>query len=63
MLFYFIVFTIIGFLVPIVSKGESDSIITIIVIAIMWGIASGPIWGLAALGEMILGFFLSRIIR
>ena len=63
MLFYFIVFTIVGFIISSVSKEESSAIGLIIIIAIGWGIATAPIWGLASLGEMALGYFIARMMR
>ncbi len=63
MLFYFIIFTIIGFIIAAISKEESSAIGLIIVIAIGWGIFSAPIWGLASLREMSLRYFLTTKIR
>ena len=63
MLFYFIVFTIVGFIISSVNKEENVAIGLIIIIAIVWGIATAPIWGLASLGEMALGYFIARMVR
>jgi hypothetical protein len=63
MLFYFIVFTIVGFVISSVAKDESTTIVLILIIAIVWGITTAPIWGLASLGEMALGYFLTKILK
>lgn len=63
MLFYFIVFTIVGFIIASTAQEESNAIGLIIIIAIGWGIAYAPIWGLASLGEMSLGYFIARMVK
>lgn len=64
MLFYFIVFTIIGIIIDKTNNdNEGRAIVIIIIIAIIWGIFYAPIWGLVSLGEMALGYFISRLIR
>jgi len=61
MLFYFFVFTLIGFL--LYQFFEKRGVIVIIIISIIWGLSSAPIWGLASLGEMFLGFYLAQMIK
>ena len=61
MLFYFFVFTLIGFL--LYQFFEKRGVIVIIIISIIWGLSSAPIWGLASLGEMFLGFYLAHMIK
>ena len=61
MFFYFFVFTLIGFL--LYQFFEKRGVIVIIVISIIWGLSSAPIWGLASLGEMFLGFYLAQMIK
>jgi len=61
MLFYFFVFTLIGFL--LYQFFEKRGVIVIIVVSIIWGLSSAPIWGLASLGEMFLGFYLAQMIK
>ena len=61
MIFYFFVFTLIGFL--IYQFFEKKGVIVIIVISIIWGLSSAAVWGLASLGEMFLGFYLAQMIK
>jgi len=61
MLFYFFVFALIGFL--LYQFFEKRGVIVIIIISIIWGLSSAPIWGLASLGEMFLGFYLAQMIK
>jgi len=58
MLFYFLIFTVIGFFIQ--RKMKDSGIQVIIVIAILWGLISGAIWGLVSLGEMFLGYYFSQ---
>jgi len=61
MLFYFIVFTVVGFVIEKLNSDEKQSFVIIVGIGIVWGIAYAPVWGLASFGEMALGYFLSRL--
>jgi len=61
MLFYFIVFTLIGFLLYKFFDKEGAAVI--IIISISWGLLSEVIWGLASLGEMFLGFYIAQMIK
>jgi hypothetical protein len=61
MIFYFFVFTLIGFL--IYQFFEKKGVIVIIVISIIWGLSSAAVWGLASLGEMFLGFYLAQMTK
>ena len=61
MLFYFFVFTLLGFLLYQFFKKRA--VIVIIVISIIWGFSSATVWGLASLGEMFLGFYLTQMIK
>jgi len=58
MLFYFIVFTIIGFVIGSAVRDINKAIPVIIVASVLWGLISAPIWGLATLGELSLGFYI-----
>lgn len=58
----FLVFALLGFLVGRVMAPR-PAVLLIIGLAILWGIGSAPVWGLAALGEMLLGFILSGGLR
>ncbi len=55
---YFIVFTIIGFVIGTVVRDINKAIPIIIGASILWGLISAPIWGLATLGELSLGFYI-----
>ena len=65
MLGYFIIFTIVGFVIGSINRynSQSQSITIIAFISVIWGIATAPIWGLASLGEMALGYFIARMVR
>ena len=58
MLMYFIGFTILGFVLGAIMREVEKAAPVIIVISILWGLTSAPIWGLAMLGELSLGFYL-----
>ncbi len=58
MLMYFIVFSVIGFIIGISTKSIQKAMPAIIFISVVWGISTAPIWGLATLGELSLGFFI-----
>ena len=62
MLMYFLLFTGIGFLIAKSIKSERNGFIVAIAISIIWGLSSQPIWGLVTLGELLLGFMLSKVI-
>jgi len=58
MLMYFIGFTILGFVLGVSMREVEKAAPVIIIISILWGLTSAPIWGLATLGELSLGFYL-----
>jgi hypothetical protein len=58
MFIYFIVFTSLGYVLQRNLGDKSSSVI--IILAIIWGLFSGAIWGLVSLGEMFLGLFLAE---
>jgi hypothetical protein len=59
MIAYFLVFILLGYLIgKVLSK--NNGIYLIIFIAIVWGISSAPVWGLATLGELLLGFLIAK---
>ena len=47
-----------GFLIQ--RNFEDKSTVIIISIAVIWGLSSGAIWGLACLGEMFLGKYIAQ---
>ena len=61
MLIYFIFFTLMGYFIGRLLT-QDKAVILIVVLAALWGIFSAPVWGLASLGEMFLGLYLSKII-
>ena len=58
MLFYFLIFTVLGFIIR--RKLNDKGVQVIIILAIVWGLISGPIWGLVSLGEMFLGYYIAQ---
>jgi hypothetical protein len=58
MLFYFLIFTVLGFIIR--RKLNDKGVQVIIILAIVWGLISGPIWGLVSLGELFLGFYIAQ---
>ena len=59
---YFLLFTCIGFLIAKSIKSERNSFYVAVAISIIWGLSSQQIWGLVTLGELLLGFMLSKVI-
>ncbi|MDG1454004.1 MAG: hypothetical protein P8Q17_06185 [Methylophilaceae bacterium] len=58
---YFLILTFAGFLIGNFLT-QHKGVVIIIIIAILWGISTEVIWGLVSLGELLLGFYLSKII-
>ena len=63
MLMYFIIFTVSGFIVGLLVKDINKAIPIIVASSILWGLVNAPIWGLATLGELSLGFFIYLMIN
>jgi len=63
MLFYFILFSAIGFAIGKTIDDSKNATIAIVVIAIFWGVFYAPIWGLVSLGELFLGYIIAKNIR
>ncbi len=60
MLAYILIFSLLGFLIGRFLS-RNNGVILIVSLSILWGISSAPVWGLASLGEMLLGFYISQI--
>lgn len=58
MLVYFIIFSLLGFLIE--RNFADKSTLIIISLAVIWGLSSGAVWGLASLGEMFLGKYIAQ---
>lgn len=58
---YFVILTAVGFAVGHFSKDKKHSLGVILVIATLWGMSHQVIWGLVALGELFLGYFIYEI--
>lgn len=58
---YFIIFTIIGFAIGRFIPSAKVGFSYIALISIFWGSHSEVIWGLAALGELSLGYLVATI--
>ena len=63
MLFYFLIFTIVGFVIgnTIIEKEKAFSVM--IVVAIIWAFAYSMFWGLVSFGELTLGYFIAQMIK
>lgn len=59
MLEFFIMFTILGFILAFIIKEDKLIIIGIIVISVLWSFAFGP-WAIATLFELLIGYKLQR---
>lgn len=63
MIVYFLLFTALGVFFGKASEADPKmGVGWIIAIAIFWGYVSEPVWGLAALGEMLLGYVIATVI-
>jgi len=62
MVLYFLLFTGIGFLIAKSIESERKGFFVVVVISIIWGLSSQPIWGLVTLGELLLGYILGKVI-
>ena len=58
---YFIIFTIIGFAIGHFIPSPKVGFFYIAFISVFWGGHSEVIWGLAALGELSLGYLVATI--
>jgi LytS/YehU family sensor histidine kinase len=59
MLFYFVIFLIIGFVIGAVIKDSAKAMTAIIVVSLLWGLVFGP-WALAAFVELMIGYALAK---
>jgi len=63
MFVYFILFTALGaFFAKATESDPKMGVGWIVAIAIFWGFTAAPIWGLAALGEMLLGYVVVNVV-
>jgi len=62
MLKYLLIFSLLGFAISAFVKNEKNTFIVFSVISIFWGLSTAPIWGLATLGELSLGYFIYKAI-
>ena len=56
---FIIVFTIIGFIIGIVTKDDNTAMGAIVVMSILWAFAMGP-WAIATFIELLLRYSLAR---
>lgn len=64
MLYYFLVFTVVGFFIQSFNKDDKKQALTIIIVAsIIWGITTAPIWGFTSFLEMLFGTFIYNIYK
>ena len=59
MLAYILIFTLLGFFIGKYLP-KDKAVLLVIAISVIWGISSAPIWGLASMGELFLGFYLAN---
>jgi len=59
MLMYFIIFSIVGFVIGKFQNNQQTAFIIIIAIAVLWGISHKLIWGFVSFGELALGYFIA----
>ena len=62
MLIYFILFTLAGYFIGRFFS-QDKGVIIIVVLAVLWGVSSAPVWGLVSLGEMLLGLYLASTFK
>jgi len=61
MVLYFLLFTGIVFLIAKSIDSERKGFFVVVAISIIWGLSTQPIWCLVTLGELLLGFILSKV--
>ncbi|MFZ3139123.1 hypothetical protein [Polaromonas sp.] len=61
MLTYFIGFAILGFFIQLVVSDDKSALLLCLGIAILWGFTHHAIWGVVALGELLLGYVVSNL--
>ena len=59
MLFYTIVFVIIGFAIGAFIKDPRSAIIAIVAISVVWALVWGP-WAFAAFIELLVGYYIAQ---
>lgn len=59
MLMYFIIFSVVGFVIGKLQNNQQTAFIIIIAIAVLWGVSHRPIWGFVSFGELALGYFIA----
>ncbi|MCG6308643.1 hypothetical protein K6U49_08545 [Vibrio alginolyticus] len=59
MLFYTIVFVIIGFALGAFIKDSRSALIAIVAISVVWALVWGP-WALAAFIELLVGYYIAK---
>ncbi|MGI2185115.1 hypothetical protein [Shewanella oncorhynchi] len=59
MLFYTIVFVIIGFALGAFIKDSRSAIIAIVAISVVWALVWGP-WAVAAFIELLVGYYIAK---
>ena len=62
MIKYFLLFSLLGFLVAKIAGDFRAIIFLYLLIAVIWGFFTAPIWGFVSLGELFLGYALKMIL-
>ena len=60
MLAYFVIFSMLGFFIG-KNLSQDKAVFLIVGIAIFWGLFSAPVWGLACLGELLIGLYIAKM--
>lgn len=60
MIAYFFVFSLLGYFIGKILH-QDKGVFLIILLSTLWGVSSAPIWGLASLGELFLGFYIAKL--
>jgi hypothetical protein len=63
MLKYFLLFSLLGWLVAKIVDDIRSVFIIYFLIAIMWGAFTAPIWGFVAFGELFVGYSFAFIFK
>ena len=62
MIVYFIVFVAVGYMIAKISSSSKSAFVSILGFAFVWGLISGPLWGLVTFAELMMGFGIRKFI-
>lgn len=61
MLFYIVIFCVIGFIIGAIIKNSTMAVTAIVAISFVWSLVFGP-WALAAFIELMIGYGAARAV-